>query len=86
MCGSPPSPPPRAHACSDLELLQVSEQSVWLNGDEITNEGKTCIVVPDNCILEVCGLKFALERIPDDTSREKNTTGDDEDEDADVGE
>ena len=67
-------------------MLVASNPALSHSCRGITNEGKTCIVVPDNCILEVCGLKFALERIPDDTSREKNTTGDDEDEDADVGE
>ena len=55
-------------ACSNLELLQVSEQSAWINGDEVASDGKKTVVVPNNSVLEVCGLKFAVEHAPNSAS------------------
>mmetsp|Transcript_8635 Transcript_8635/g.22303 ORF Transcript_8635/g.22303 Transcript_8635/m.22303 type:complete len:559 (-) Transcript_8635:782-2458(-) len=47
----------------DLELLHLSDKSVWLNGFEVTNESKKTVVVPEHSVLEVCGLRFAVDAL-----------------------
>jgi hypothetical protein len=61
----------------DLEFMQVSEKSAWINGDEVKSEEKRTIVVPDNSVLEVCGLRFAVEHAPDGESTSRDAASDD---------
>lgn len=47
---------------SNVELVHESAKgSVWLNGTEVTHEDKKSAVLADNSVLEICGLKFAVE-------------------------
>jgi hypothetical protein len=57
--------------------MQVSEKSAWINGDEVKSEEKRTIVVPDNSVLEVCGLRFAVEHAPDGESTSRDAASDD---------
>eukprot|EP00035_Acanthoeca_spectabilis_P004385 m.102835 g.102835 ORF g.102835 m.102835 type:complete len:557 (+) comp12553_c0_seq1:100-1770(+) len=69
---NPPYEPDELHSIlmynktsSELELVHVSESSIFLNGLEITNTDKKSAIVPDQSVLEICGLKFAVEHVGD---------------------